>query len=125
MNGQQPQATKYCKFCGAKVAATAVICTQCGSQLEEFHNGAQPQIVINNANTNTNTNTNINGRTGRMCRKWPAFFLCLFLGMFGAHKFYEGKTGMGILYLFTGGLVFIGWFIDTIALLFKPDPYYV
>ena len=36
--------------------------------------------------------------------KWAAFFLCLFLGLIGAHKFYEGKIGMGVLYIFTGGL---------------------
>lgn len=32
---------------------------------------------------------------------------------------------MGILYIFTGGLFGIGWVIDTIAYLFKPNPYYV
>ena len=57
--------------------------------------------------------------------KWVAFFLCLFFGIFGAHKFYEGKIGMGILYLFTFGLFGIGWFIDCIVLLFKPNPYFV
>ena len=46
-------------------------------------------------------------------------------GLFGAHKFYEGKTGMGILYLLTGELFGIGWLIDAIALLFKPNPYYM
>ena len=40
--------------------------------------------------------------------------LCLFLGWAGAHKFYVGKTGMGILYLFTLGLFGFGWLIDTI-----------
>ena len=59
---------------------------------------------------------------GRMKNKWVAFLLCLFLGV---HKFYEGKVGMGILYLFTVGLFGIGWFIDCIALLFKPNPYFV
>lgn len=45
------------------------------------------------------------------------FLLCLFLGVFGAHKFYVGKIGMGILYLFTAGLFGIGWLVDTIVLL--------
>ena len=49
----------------------------------------------------------------------------MFLGFFGAHKFYEGKIGMGVLYLLTFGLFGFGWIIDTIALLFKPNPYYV
>lgn len=35
--------------------------------------------------------------------------------MFGVHKFMQKKYGMGFLYLFTGGLVGIGWFIDTVA----------
>ena len=40
--------------------------------------------------------------------------LCLFLGWAGAHKFYVGKMGMGILYLLTLGLFGFGWIIDTI-----------
>lgn len=52
-------------------------------------------------------------------------FSCLFLGVLGAHKFYEGKAGMGILYLFTMGLFRIGWPVDRIVLLTKPNPYYV
>lgn len=60
-----------------------------------------------------------------MKNKWLAVLLCLFLGVFGVHKFYEGKFLLGVLYLLTGGLFGIGWFIDLIVLLFKPDPYYV
>lgn len=62
---------------------------------------------------------------GRMKNKWVALLLCIFLGLLGAHKFYEGKIGMGILYLLTGGLFCIGWIIDIIAILGKPNPYYV
>lgn len=58
-------------------------------------------------------------------RKWIAVILCLFFGCFGAHKFYEGKTAMGILYLFTCGLFLIGALVDFFRLLFKPDKYYV
>lgn len=47
------------------------------------------------------------------------FWLCLLLGWLGVHKFYRGRIGMGILYLFTGGLFFLGWGIDTIVLLTK------
>lgn len=41
-------------------------------------------------------------------------WLCLLLGWAGAHKFYAGKPGMGILYLFTLGLFGFGWVIDSI-----------
>ena len=124
-----PVHTKFCKHCGAKIAEAAVICPQCGCQVEDVKHAEQPSIVINNANTNSNVNTNNNINAAmlgvRAKNKWVAFFLCLFLGYLGAHKFYEGKIGMGIVYLFTVGLFGIGWFIDCIALLFKPNPYYV
>ena len=48
---------------------------------------------------------------------WIDFFICLFLGIFGVHKFRERKIGMGILYLCTMGLFGIGWFIDCIRYL--------
>lgn len=128
-NLEQQANTKFCKHCGEKIPAEAVICTHCGSQVEEIRQTVQPSVVINNANTNTNANVNTNVNPAmlgiREKNKWVAFFLCLFLGGVGAHKFYEGKIGMGILYLFTVGLFGIGWFVDCIALLFKPNPYYI
>ena len=48
--------------------------------------------------------------------KGVAFALWLFLGFFGAHKFYVNKTGLGILYFFTGGLFGIGWMIDIFTI---------
>ena len=57
--------------------------------------------------------------------KWVAFWLCLCLGFFGAHKFYEGKIKQGLLYLCTCGLFGFGWMVDTIVLLFKPNKYYI
>lgn len=56
--------------------------------------------------------------------KWVAFFLCLFLGFLGIHKFYEGKIIFGLLYMFTGGICGIGVVVDLIILLLKPNPYY-
>lgn len=126
--------TKFCKHCGEKIDAEAVICIKCGRQVEELkmaqtQTGAQPNIIINNQNTNTNTNTNTNNINAGMLKKeknkWIALLLCLFLGYLGAHKFYEGKIGMGILYIFTVGLFGIGTLIDFITLLFKKNPYYV
>ena len=41
-----------------------------------------------------------------------AWLLLTFLGLFGVHRFYLGKWGTGILYLLTGGLLFIGVLYD-------------
>ena len=83
--------TKFCEFCGNKVAIDAVLCPKCGKQLEELKtetSNSNSQVVINNSNT-------INGAYGRkQCDKWIALLLCIFLGVFGGHKFYEGKAGM-------------------------------
>lgn len=124
--------TKFCKHCGTKIPEDAVICTACGRQVEEVKtNAGQPNIVINNDNHSVNSNVNQNTvaagayQTGRAKNKWVALLLCILLGAVGAHKFYEGKIGMGILYLFTGGLFFIGVIVDFIVLLGKPNPYYI
>ncbi|MCI8361112.1 MAG: TM2 domain-containing protein [Clostridiales bacterium] len=116
--------TKFCQHCGAKISAAAVICPHCGCQVAGMPYAqpgnppyAQPNVIVNNVNNNV---------VGlRMRNKWAAFFLCFFLGGIGAHKFYEGKAGMGVLYIFTAGLFGIGWLVDLITLLFKPNPYYV
>ncbi len=123
---QATQKTKFCSHCGQKISEEAIICPHCGCQVGQMKQAEQPSIVINNANTNTNANVNMNG-VGYMRprNKWVALLLCIFLGFCGAHKFYEGKGGMGVLYLFTCGLFGIGWFVDCINLLLKPNPYYV
>lgn len=46
-----------------------------------------------------------------------ALLLCIFLGWLGIHRFYLGYTGMGLLYLFTFGILGIGWIIDIILLI--------
>lgn len=110
--------TKFCKHCGEKIPADAIICTKCGRQVEELKQERQ-NIVINNSNVNNN----VNQAAGKAKNKWVSLVLCIFTVC--GHKFYEGKIGMGIIYLFTGGLFGIGWLIDIISLLFKPNPYYV
>ena len=41
----------------------------------------------------------------------------IFLGGFGAHRFYAGKTGTAILWLLTGGFGAIGWIVDVVTIL--------
>ena len=51
-------------------------------------------------------------------KKWTAFWLCTFLGMFGIHRFYVRRYASGLLFMFTMGGFFIGAIIDWIAILF-------
>lgn len=44
--------------------------------------------------------------------KGVAWIVCLFLGMIGGHYFYVGRPGMGIVYMFTGGVGGLGWMYD-------------
>ena len=119
---------KFCKFCGEEVNIDAVMCTKCGRQIEELkieQNNTNPQIIINNNNNNNNNNQVVAPIGVHKCDKWIALLLCIFLGYFGAHKFYEGKIGTGIIYLLTFGLFGFGIIIDIIVIICKPNPYYV
>ncbi|WP_436527534.1 TM2 domain-containing protein [Actinoplanes sp. HUAS TT8] len=45
-----------------------------------------------------------------------AYVLWFFFGVLGVHQFYLGKTGRGLLYLFTLGCLGIGSLIDLFTL---------
>ena len=46
----------------------------------------------------------------------PTLMLCFFLGGFGVHRFYVGKTGTGIAQLFTFGGLGIWALIDFVMI---------
>ena len=50
-----------------------------------------------------------------------AVFLCVFLGVFGFHRFYLGKPITGLIYMFTGGFFLVGWILDIIVILFAEE----
>ena len=51
-----------------------------------------------------------------MKSKGVAYLLLIMFGTLGFHRFYIGKVGTGILYLFTGGLFLVGVVIDLFTL---------
>ena len=68
-----PQSSKFCSECGARISAKAEACPKCGARQATASGGEH--------------------------NKTTAALLALFLGGVGAHKFYLGRTGMGLLYL--------------------------
>lgn len=130
--GYKIEQTKFCKYCGEKVPIDSVICTKCGRQIEDTNSGGG--ITINNAATSSASASASAAATAtapepeprkKEINKTTALLLCIFLGYFGAHKFYEGRIGLGILYVLTWGLLGIGWIADVIIIAMKPNPYYV
>jgi TM2 domain-containing membrane protein YozV/ribosomal protein L40E len=87
----------YCRDCGAVIKARAEICPKCGVRQKILVNGGRNRI--------------------------SAAILALFLGGLGAHKFYLGQSGAGIVYLlFCWTLIpaFISFF-EAIILLSMSD----
>ena len=124
---QSTRETKFCSNCGQTIDKNAVICPKCGCQVSQManQNPMPQQIIINNSNNNVANAVATGGVGANPKNKWVAFLLCFFLGFLGAHKFYEGKAIMGVLYLFTGGLFLIGVIVDLIIILCRPNPYYI
>lgn len=106
-----PMENDSCGYCGYVVKKPAQTVNNTDTTLTQPQ-VIQPQIVINNPVLN---NTGVIPGVSRKS-KWVALLLCIFLSYFGAHKFYVGKVGMGILYLLTMGLCGFGWILDIILI---------
>ncbi|MBQ9467681.1 MAG: TM2 domain-containing protein [Clostridia bacterium] len=84
---------KYCTNCGKELTDDAVFCTTCG-----FKSNAE--IPVSHPKS-----------------QLTAAILCAFLGTLGIHRFYVGKIGTGLLWLFTGGMFGFGFVVDMITIL--------
>lgn len=106
---------KRCSSCGAEMPEDAFYCLNCGKTFDDYYDFDRVQNQVKYAYL----------KNGIWKNKWTALLLCIFLGWMGAHKYYEGRIGLGILYTFTLGLFLIGWAVDVAILIFKPNPYRV
>lgn len=117
---------KFCQHCGEQIDSDCVVCTKCGKQVRELGGDGRNIIINNSSSASAVASANATVRPmvyGRQKNKWIALCLCIFT--ICGHKFYEGKIGMGVLYLCTAGLFGIGWIIDIFTLAMKPNPYFV
>ena len=124
MNGQvnqqvnvNNQPMKFCKFCGERIPADAVICTHCGRQVEEIR-GAGVNRTMDQAVVNVNNNFNSYDYMESDKSKSTAVLLAA-LGFFmlgGIHRFYVGKPLSGLLWLCTAGLCGFGTLVDVIQI---------
>ena len=70
--------------------------------------------AVSNENR-VSTNVRYHGKAKKS--RFVALILCIFFGYFGAHYFYTGQIGKGLLYLFTAGLFCVGWLIDIFRII--------
>lgn len=114
-----------CPNCGANIYDDVNRCQYCGAYQPtkpqhvppQAQAQPQPQTVIYNVyHTEDAPTTRQYEAAASEKSRWAAFFLCLFLGEFGIHRFYAGRIASGILYLCTVGVFGIGWLVDLIMI---------
>lgn len=114
---------KFCSNCGKSLSLYAPLCPNCGHPTDNYH--PYPPQQQQNQIVNVTLEQPKPVDTRPTYRKWTAFWLCFFFGVLGAHRFYVGKGGTGILMLLLVGtglsliwaifdLIWIlcGWFED-------------
>ena len=82
----------FCQNCGAEINDNAVVCVKCGCAVNSPKKSENKEWLI-------------------------VLLLCFFLGGFGVHRFYVGKTGTGVAMLLTCGGCGIWALIDFILIL--------
>ena len=97
----------YCSHCGAQIDNDAVVCIKCGCAVDPSFRSIKQQGLGREVSAGEEISTKSFAATA---------ILCLFLGWMGIHRFYVGKTGTGLLMLFTFGGFGIWWLVDLIRI---------
>lgn len=92
----------FCSACGKQIHQSAATCPGCGAA-----QSARPATTAAIASPVPATDKRI----------LPAFLLCFFVGIFGAHRFYVGKVGTAVAQIFTIGGLGIWTLVDLILIL--------
>lgn len=97
--------TIECPFCAERINRRAKKCRHCSEmidpalrEIENLKNKGSNFVISNNVAATSNSNNSDERYTGNRTKN-SALLWCFFLGGLGAHKFYLGKPGWGILYL--------------------------
>lgn len=92
----------YCRECGKQISDQAYACPYCGCPMGNYNTNVQVSAFDPN----------------RSKYDWlTTLLLCFFLGCFGIHSFYTGKTGIGVAQLLTCGGCGIWALIDFIMII--------
>lgn len=97
---------KNCLKCNEPISKSDVFCTHCGTKILKVNDKqAMPKRDQNTLSGSTSP-------------KSPelTYFLCLLLGGLGAHRFYLGKKGTGLLMLLTAGGLGLWVLVDLILI---------
>lgn len=102
----------YCPQCGMKMAASDRYCGGCGWDAEQPESPPSQADRLRREPPPTPRRTAPPSDFNRL----TTFLLCLLLGFFGVHRFYVGRTGSGVLWLLTGGILAVGWIYDLVMI---------
>jgi len=123
----------YCKNCGANIGIASIFCPNCGTSIikdkdkdvsDDFKAYVNDEDFFdNNKNKENSHNKKQFYKSGVKKDKYVAGVLALTMGCFGAHHFYMGKIGRGIvdLIFFWSGIPSIVGFIMGIIYIVESE----
>ena len=91
----------FCVTCGAEMDRGDTFCHGCGWDSRVAPKAPPPRLVDPNPSP---------------YNRLAALLLCVLVGFFGLHRFYVGKVGTGLIWLFTLGFLGVGQIFDLVLI---------